>query len=63
VTLVGVLSPIVLLPAQLFAGPFGAPTLEGQYVLKDVVLAAAAVVLAGHAFRRGGADREQGSVR
>jgi uncharacterized membrane protein YkgB len=62
-TLVGVLSPIVLLPAQLFAGPFGAPTLEGQYVLKDVVLVAAAVVLAGHAFRHGGASREPGSVR
>jgi putative oxidoreductase len=63
ITLVGVLSPIVLLPAQLFAGPFGAPTLEGQYVLKDIVLAAAAIVLAGQALCRGGSDREPGFPR
>jgi putative oxidoreductase len=63
VTLVGILSPIVLLPAQLFAGPFGAPTLEGQYVLKDVVLAAAAVVLAGRVLRRGDADHGDPSDR
>lgn len=44
--LLGILSPIVLLPDRLFAGPFHAPTLEGQYVLKDVVLVAAAMVLA-----------------
>jgi uncharacterized membrane protein YphA (DoxX/SURF4 family) len=57
IALVGILSPLVLLPGQLFAGPFGAPTLEGQYVLKDVVLAAAAIVLAGKAFRRPGVVR------
>lgn len=44
--LLGILSPIVLLPNRLFAGPFHAPTLEGQYVLKDVVLVAAAMVVA-----------------
>ena len=43
--LVGILSPLVLLPERLFSGPGGAPTLEGQYVLKDVILAAAAFVL------------------
>jgi uncharacterized membrane protein YphA (DoxX/SURF4 family) len=63
ITLVGILSPIVLLPAQLFAGPFGAPTLEGQYVLKDVVLAAAAVVLAGQVLRRGTAGRGPEAAR
>ena len=59
ITLVGILSPIVLLPAQLFAGPFGVPTLEGQYVLKDVVLAAAAPVLAGQALGRGSVGRQR----
>jgi uncharacterized membrane protein YphA (DoxX/SURF4 family) len=45
--IVGILSPLVLLSGELFAGPFGAPTLEGQYVLKDLILAAAALVIAG----------------
>ena len=46
VQLVGIMSPIVLLPGRLFAGPHGAPTLEGQYILKDVILVGAALVLA-----------------
>lgn len=46
VQLVGIMSPIVLLPGRLFAGPHGAPTLEGQYVLKDVIIVGAALVLA-----------------
>jgi uncharacterized membrane protein YphA (DoxX/SURF4 family) len=49
--IVGILSPLVLLTGELFAGPFGAPTLEGQYVLKDVILAAAALVIAGDMLR------------
>lgn len=48
----GVLAPIVLFPAELFArhAELGiyAPTLAGQYVLKDVVLLAAALVVAVH---------------
>ena len=48
---VGILSPLALLTGELFAGPFGAPTLEGQYVLKDVILAAAALVIAGDVLR------------
>lgn len=44
--LAGILSPIILLPHRLFAGPHHAPTLEGQYVLKDVVLLGAALVIA-----------------
>ena len=43
--LVGIMSPLVLLPGRLFAGPHGAPTLEGQYVLKDVIIVGAALVL------------------
>lgn len=43
---VGILSPMVLFAPRLFSGPHHAPTLEGQYVLKDVVLVAATLVLA-----------------
>jgi putative oxidoreductase len=52
VQLIGILSPLVLLPGRLFAGPHGAPTLEGQYVIKDVILVGATLVLA--ATLRGG---------
>lgn len=44
--LMGVLSPVVLLPQRLFSGPDHAPTLEGQYVLKDIVFLAASLVIA-----------------
>ncbi len=50
---VGVLAPIFLLPARLFAGPHHAPTLEGQYVLKDVILVTAGLVIAAATFRGG----------
>jgi len=39
------MSPLVLFPGELFSGPFYAPTLEGQYVLKDVVLISAGLVI------------------
>jgi len=51
--LLGILSPVVLLSGRLFAGPNGAPTLEGQYVLKDVILVAAAMVVTAGSFRGG----------
>jgi hypothetical protein len=51
IELLGILSPIVLLPGRIFAGPGGAPTLEGQYVLKDVILVAAAMVVIAASFR------------
>lgn len=44
--LLGILSPLVLLPGRLFSGPHHAPTLEGQYVLKDIILVAGAMVVA-----------------
>lgn len=44
--LVGILSPVVLFASEMFGG---GPTLEAQYVLKDVVLAAVALVLAASA--------------
>jgi len=46
VQMIGILSPLVLMPGRLFAGPHGAPTLEGQYVIKDIVLVAVTLVLA-----------------
>lgn len=44
--LVGILSPLALLAGRLFMGPHHAPTLEGQYVLKDVILVGAMLVVA-----------------
>jgi putative oxidoreductase len=49
-TFVGIFSPLVFFPAELF-GPTG-PTLIGQYILKDLVLVSAAMVIAARAFRR-----------
>ncbi len=51
--LIGILVPLVLLTGRLFAGPYGAPTLEGQYVLKDVILFGAGMVVAAGTFRGG----------
>jgi putative oxidoreductase len=42
--LLGWMSPLLLFPGDLFPG--GLPTLEAQYVLKDLVLGAAAAVVA-----------------
>ena len=49
VAMAGILSPLVLLPDELFRGRIYAPTLEGQYVIKDVVLLSAAFVIAARA--------------
>jgi uncharacterized membrane protein YkgB len=45
-SMVGILSPLALFFHDLFPG---APTLEGQYVLKDFVLVAAGLVIAAQA--------------
>ncbi len=47
VCLVGIMSPLVLLTGDLF--PHGTPTLTAQYVIKDIVLAAAGLVVAATA--------------
>ncbi len=52
---VGILSPIVLLPGEVF-GPAG-PTLTGQYIFKNVVLIAAALVVASRVLRGRGVRR------
>ncbi|PXY22598.1 DoxX family membrane protein [Prauserella muralis] len=46
VSLAGIMSPLVLFFTELFPG---APTLEAQYVVKDIVLAAAGLVVAAKA--------------
>jgi putative oxidoreductase len=46
VSLIGIMAPLVLFTADLFPG---APTLEAQYVLKDVVLVTAGMVVAAKA--------------
>lgn len=43
----GIMSPLVLFPDQMWSG--NGPTLTGQYVFKDIVLAAAGLVVAAHA--------------
>jgi putative oxidoreductase len=58
---VGILSPLVVLPGRLFSGPYDAPTLEGQYVLKDIVLVAAGMVIAAAAFRGGQSTADEPS--
>ncbi len=44
--MIGVLSPLVFFPGRLFDGRYHAPTLEGQYVLKDIILATSTAVIA-----------------
>jgi putative oxidoreductase len=58
IQLAGILSPTILLAGRMFAGPHHMPTLEGQYVLKDVILVAAAMVIATTV--RGGALTDGG---
>jgi len=58
---IGILLPLVLVPGELFTGPSHAPNLKGQYVLKDVVLVAAAMVIA--ATLRGGRLVEGSAAR
>lgn len=50
--IMGILSPLVLLPGRLFSGPYHAPTLEGQYVLKDLVFLGAVMAIATTVRRR-----------
>ena len=59
VQFVGILSPLVLLSGDLFGGPGNAPTLAGQYVIKDIVLVAAGMVIAAGTFRGGRLVRDE----
>lgn len=53
VQMAGTLAPIVLFPAEVFVRIPFAPTLEGQYIIKNAVLISAAIVL-GATVRGGG---------
>jgi uncharacterized membrane protein YphA (DoxX/SURF4 family) len=45
VQMLGTLTPLVLFPSEVFThGPY-APTLEGQYIIKNAVLISAAIVI------------------
>ncbi|MEP7158128.1 MAG: DoxX family membrane protein [Chloroflexota bacterium] len=45
VQMLGTLTPLVMFPAETFVAFPYAPTLEGQYIIKNVVLIAGAVIL------------------
>lgn len=44
--MIGAMSPLLLFPAELFPGPSHAPSLGAQYILKDIILIAAGMVIA-----------------
>lgn len=46
IQMLGAMSPLFLFPGELFAGLYNAPTLAAQYIIKDVVLVAAGMVIA-----------------
>jgi uncharacterized membrane protein YphA (DoxX/SURF4 family) len=43
--MLGAMSPLILFPAETFGSSLLMPTLEGQYIIKNVVLIAAAMVI------------------
>ncbi|MGQ0716832.1 MAG: hypothetical protein ACT4NP_05835 [Pseudonocardiales bacterium] len=61
--IMGILSPVVLLSERLFSGPNHAPTLEGQYVLKDVILFTASLVIATTLYRSKNSAEHRGGGR
>jgi uncharacterized membrane protein YphA (DoxX/SURF4 family) len=58
VQMAGTLMPLVLFPSEVFARIPYAPTLEGQYIIKNAVLISAAIVL-GATVRGGGLVAER----
>ncbi len=50
VAMIGILAPLALFPEELFSGKFRAPTLLGQYVIKDIVLLTAGFVISARVF-------------
>ena len=55
--MVGAMAPLVLFPDKVFSVPVIVPTLEGQYIIKNLVLIAAAMVV-GATVRGGGLQSE-----
>lgn len=60
VQMAGTLLPLVLFPGEMFTRIPYAPTLEGQYIIKNAVLISAAIVL-GATVRGGGLVPQKGS--
>ena len=53
--MVGTFFPFFVLPQETFTGTVLTPTMEGQYIIKNIVLIAAAIVVGSHTRdRRGG---------
>jgi putative oxidoreductase len=46
IQMLGAMSPLLLYPSELFPGPLHSPTLEAQYIIKDIILIAAGMVIA-----------------
>ena len=44
--MIGAMSPLLFFPAELFPGPLHAPSLAAQYIIKDIILIAAGMVVA-----------------
>lgn len=44
--MIGAMSPLFIFPGELFPGPSHAPTLAAQYILKDIILVAAGMIVA-----------------
>jgi uncharacterized membrane protein YphA (DoxX/SURF4 family) len=61
VQMAGTLTPLVLFPGEVFTRIPYAPTLEGQYIIKNAVLISAAIVL-GATVRGGGLVAEKDRV-
>lgn len=59
--MLGTLTPLVLFPAEVFTRIPYAPTLEGQYIIKNAVLISAAIVI-GATVRGGGLVSEPGAL-
>ncbi|MBD3419082.1 MAG: DoxX family membrane protein [Chitinivibrionales bacterium] len=43
--MLGTISPLFLFPAALFIHTPGVPTLEGQYIIKNIIIVAASIVI------------------
>ncbi|MEU5373376.1 DUF417 family protein [Streptomyces sp. NPDC005951] len=56
----GVFSTLFLLPDAMWQPQSPAPTMEGQYVVKNVVLVAVCLVVAAHEWSRGSGSRSRG---
>jgi len=61
VQMLGTITPVFLFPALVFTRAPYAPTLEGQYIIKNIVLISAAIVL-GATVRGGGLVAERGTA-